>query len=120
MRRFFLSRRLLNTISQFQTTLNIEQIHAKYNIKISERNYNNYIVTLVLRVLTDLNEISSRLVCLGEENYISATFVDYYLKNGKTKAEILKCIKLNEYYQKMSATCRMKIDERISEGGNNV
>ena len=39
-------------------TLNAEQIYSKYNIKICERDYNNYVVALVLRVLSHLNEIS--------------------------------------------------------------
>ena len=101
-------------------TLNAEQIYSKYNIKICERDYNNYAVALVLRALSHLNEISSRLVCLGEENYISPTFVDYYFNNGKTTDEILECITHNEYYKKMNSTYQNIITKRISGGDNNV
>lgn len=101
-------------------TLNAEQIYSKYNIKIRERDYNNYVVALVLRALSHLNEISSRLVCLGEENYISPTFVHYYFNNGKTAKEILECITHNEYYKKMSSTYQSIITKRISGGESNV
>lgn len=100
--------------------LNAEQIYDKYNIKICERDYNNYVVALVLRVLSLLNEISLRLVCLGEENYISPTFVDYYFNNGKTLEEILECITNNEYYKKMNSTYQNIITKRISGGEINV
>lgn len=101
-------------------TLNAGQIYTKYNIKICEQDYNNYIVALVLRVLSHLNEISSRLVCLGEENYISHSFIDYYLKEGQTPDEILECITHNEYYKKMNSTYQNIITKRISGGENNV
>lgn len=100
--------------------VNVEQIYTKYNIKICERDYNNYLVALVLRVLSHLNEISSRLVCLGEENYISPTFIDHFFEKGKTVDEIFKSLTINEYYKKMNPTYQMMITNRISGGGNNV
>ena len=101
-------------------TLNVDQIYTKHNIKIRKRDYNNYVVALVLRVLSNLNEISTRLVCLGEENYISPTFVDYYLKKGDTPDQIFSCLEHNEHYQKMNVNHKKKIIDRISGGENDV
>lgn len=61
-------------------SIDLDTLYSRYGIKVISRHYEKYIVDLVLRVLAEIKEILPRLVCLGDSNYISPSFVKYYLK----------------------------------------
>ena len=51
------------------------EFREKYGINFSERDHKNFVVQLTLQVLSYLNEILPHLVCLGDENYLSASYI---------------------------------------------
>ena len=57
--------------------LDLDSLYSDYGIKIISRHYEKYITTLVLRVLSDLNDILPKLVCLGDGSYISSTYIKH-------------------------------------------
>lgn len=60
--------------------INLDSIYTNYGIRIISRHYEKYITTIVLCVLSNLNDVLSKLICLGDGSYISPTFIKYYLK----------------------------------------
>ena len=94
-------------------TMTIDDIYTKYGVKILENHYKKYLVAVVLKVLSELKEASAKLVCIGEENYISPTFVDHYFKAGFSKERQIEEIMSNHYYQSMSSKYQAKIIEKI-------
>lgn len=75
-----------------------KEIHEKYNIKINERHYAMYVTNLILKTIENLNEILPRLVCIGDENYISSTFVRYRKEMGMSGEEILRELETNHAF----------------------
>ena len=78
--------------------LSPEEIHDKYNIKINERHYASYVTSLVLQTIDNLNEILPRLVCIGDENYISSTFIKFRKRDGLSGEEILRELESNQSF----------------------
>lgn len=74
------------------------EIHEKYNIKINERHYAAYATNLILKTIENLNEILPRLVCVGDENYISSTFVRFRKEMGISGEEILRELETNQAF----------------------
>ncbi|MBR5424352.1 MAG: hypothetical protein IK108_10115 [Clostridia bacterium] len=70
---FLLEKRISSLVD-----INIETLYREYGIKIVSRHYEKYITSIVLYVLSCLNDVLSKLICLGEKSYISPTFVQYY------------------------------------------
>lgn len=75
-----------------------KEIHEKYNIKINERHYAAYATNLILKTIENLNEILPRLVCVGDENYISSTFVRFRKEEGMSGEEILRELESNQSF----------------------
>lgn len=71
------------------------EIHEKYNIKINERHYAAYATNLILKTIANINEILPRLVCIGDENYISSTFIRFRKQAGLSGEEILRELETN-------------------------
>ena len=72
---FLLEKRISNLLD-----VDLDSIYSDFGIKIISRHYEKYITTIVLCVLSNLNDVLSRLICLGDGSYISPTFIKYYLK----------------------------------------
>lgn len=78
-----------------------EQFRTKYNVNFSDRDQNNFVAKLSISVLTYLDEILPRLVCLGDENYISASSLSYGKKEGIPSEIIAEELESNESFIKM-------------------
>lgn len=74
------------------------EIHHRYNIKITERHHSIYMAKIVLDVLSNLNEIMSKLVCVGDENYISSSYLKFRKQAGYTASAILAELESNSYF----------------------
>lgn len=98
------------------SALTIDQIYEKYGVRILEHHYRKYIVSILLKTLTELKETTLRLVCIGDENYISPTFVKYYYSAGVSKEQLLSEIDNNLYFSKMNIKHQEKIKELILKG----
>lgn len=72
---FLLEKRISNLLD-----LDLDTLYNKFGIKIISRHYEKYITTIILCVLSNLNDVLTKLVCLGDSSYISPTFIKYYLK----------------------------------------
>lgn len=64
------------------TGMSATQLYEEYGIKVAERDFKNFVVEIVLRVLSYLDDILPRLVCIGDENYISASYMTYRKRDG--------------------------------------
>ena len=67
-----------------------QAIHEKYGVKICNRHFTLYATEMILTVLENINEIMPRLICIGDENYISSSFIRYKKKEGISSAAILQ------------------------------
>ena len=75
-----------------------KEIHEKYGIKINERHYAAYATNLILKTVENLDEILPRLVCIGDENYISSTFIRFRREAGMSGEEILRELESNQSF----------------------
>lgn len=100
---YLLEKRIAQLIS-----MSAKQLYDEYGIKITERDYKKFVVEIVLRVLSYLDDILPRLVCVGDENYISASYIAYRKRNGVDheslseeleSSEAFKALAHNEYKQ---------------------
>lgn len=98
------------------TLLTNEQIYEMYGVKILERHYQKYMVAIMLRTLSELKETTMRLVCIGESNYISPTFIRHYYLTGYSKEEMLSKLYDNESYRMLNDEYKKKLNESITEG----
>ena len=57
--------------------LDTTRLFSEHGIKITNRDRVNYFVKITLQVLSDLNEIDQRLVCIGNSGYISPSHINY-------------------------------------------
>lgn len=78
--------------------LSADELHAKYRVRISEHALQKYLVYLVPMTLSTLDEILPRLVCIGDANYISPTFIEYQMIQGKDTACILRELISNDAF----------------------
>lgn len=78
-----------------------KEIHDRYNIKIADRHYATYVANLILRTIENLNEILPRLICVGDENYISSTFIRYRKEAGLSSEEILQELECNQSFNNL-------------------
>lgn len=75
-----------------------EQIHISFNVKISERDYEKYVAGIVLNVLSYLDEVSRRLICIGDSNYISASYFVYRKQEGVNSSDLLSELETNKFF----------------------
>lgn len=84
------------------TSLTPKEFYEQYGVKFSDRDYKQFVVNLVLRVLSCLNEILDHLVCLGDENYISSSYISYKIHSGVNRDQLLKELESLSAFQNIS------------------
>lgn len=72
-----------------------KEVHEKYGVKFNDRHYAAYVTNLILKTIENLNEILPKLVCVGDENYISSTFIKFRKQEGQSGTEILQELESN-------------------------
>lgn len=82
--------------------MSAEQVYYRYSIKISDCHYKVYAVNMILDVLAILNDILPRLICIGDENYISSSYIKFRKEAGFSPAEISEELEANPYFQKLA------------------
>lgn len=82
--------------------MSAEQVYSKYSVKISNCHYKAYAVKMILGVLAVLDDILPKLICIGDENYISSSFIKYRRLSGISPAEISEELEANPYFQKLA------------------
>lgn len=80
------------------TEMKPHAIHEKFGIKIDSRHLAMYTTEMILTVLENLNEIMPRLVCIGDENYISSSFIKYRKNEGISSDVLLQELEKNQAY----------------------
>lgn len=78
--------------------MSTEQIHKQYNIKISDRFFDAFAVQMILEVMSKLNDILPKLVCLGDDNYISSSYIKYRKAAGYSGEELAQELEKNPYF----------------------
>ena len=81
--------------------MSTEQIHQQYNIKINDRLFHTFAVQLILDVMSKLNDILPKLVCLGDENYISSSYIKYRKAAGYSNEKIANELESNPYFKEI-------------------
>lgn len=81
--------------------MSAEQVYSEYSLKISDRHYKAYAVKMILDVLAALGDILPKLICIGDENYISSSYIRFRKENGFTPTEISEELEANPYFQKL-------------------
>ncbi len=84
------------------TSMSAAQLYEEYSIKITERDYKNFVVEIVLRVLSYLDDILPRLVCIGDENYISASYITYRKRDGVNLKALSEELESNKAFQALN------------------
>lgn len=79
------------------------QIYEEYNILIPKDYYQKYFVKIVLQVLSILDEVINRLVCLGDCNYISASYLSYRKTSGISSQKMREELEQNTFYKKIKS-----------------
>lgn len=87
-------------ISQL-TEMTPDRIYEVYGIKINEHDRQKYFLTLVLNELSFLDDVSKRLVCIGDENYISASFLNHINTDGRSAPFSLTDLESNSFFKSM-------------------
>lgn len=82
--------------------MSTEQVYNKYSVKISERHYTAYAVKMILNVLAVLDDILPKLICIGDENYISSSYIRFRKEAGFSSNEISEELEANPYFQKLA------------------
>lgn len=75
-----------------------EQIFNSFKVPISERDYKKYVVGIVLNALSYLDEVSQRLICIGDGNYISASYFVYRKQEGVNSSDLLNELETNQFF----------------------
>lgn len=81
-----------------------EQVFAIYSIRIKKKHFQAYAVNLILDVLSFLNDVLPRLICIGDENYISSSFIRYRKADGFSSAQISAELISNPFFQRLAHT----------------
>lgn len=76
-----------------------DELHEQYHVRITDHEFNKYFVCLVSMTLSSLDEILPCLVCLGDDNYISPTFIKYQIEQGKTRTSLAHELLSNASFQ---------------------
>lgn len=84
------------------TDMSVEQIYNRYFIKINDHHYKAYAVRMILDVLTMLNDILPRLICIGDENYISSSYIRFRKEAGFSSEEISNELEENTYFKNLA------------------
>lgn len=79
--------------------MTVDELHTRYSVRISEHEFNKYFVYLVSMTLSSLDEILPCLICLGDENYISPTFIKYQIEMGKDSNYLAQELQENASFQ---------------------
>ncbi len=85
-----------------------EEIYNEFDIKISDRNYQKYFVATILNTLSYLDEVSNRLICIGDSNYISSSSLISRKRNGLDSATLLNELENNQFFVKLKHTLYKK------------
>ena len=93
---FLLERRVAELPS-----MSSEELFKKYNVRINPQHIDKYIAAVVIKVLEFLSEISNHLVCIGDANYISSSFISYAKATGTSRDEIIAYLIRNPSYQRL-------------------
>ena len=94
------------------------EFYEHYGVKFSERDYKNFVVQLTLQVLSYLNDILPHLVCLGDENYLSASYITYRIHDGVSPQKLLEDLEVLPTFLRMSnETYKQHLRDTISKGG---
>ena len=83
------------------SAMSSSQVYATYGIKIREADLKKYFVELVLNVLRILDDILPKLICIGDENYISASYITYKRNEGISNEEVLEELQNNVYFNEL-------------------
>ena len=78
------------------------ELYAEYHVSFSERDIKKFVVDIVLRVLSYLDDILPRLVCLGDENYFSASYITYRKQKGVSTERISEELEMSKAFQSLS------------------
>lgn len=81
------------------TDIPTTQLNTKYGIKLTERDSQKYVVEVILRMLSYLNDILPKLVCIGDENYISASYLTYRRRDGFDSKQLSEELEANHAFQ---------------------
>lgn len=82
--------------------MSANQVDLQYSIKINEHHYSAFAVNLILNILSFLNDILPKLVCIGDENYISSSFIKYRKEAGACSKELTDELEANPYFQQLT------------------
>lgn len=94
---FFFEKRLAEL-----SDMSVEQVYDRYSIKISDRHYKAYAVRMILDILSMLDDILPRLICIGDENYISSSYIRFRKEAGYSSAEISDELEENPYFKNLA------------------
>ncbi len=83
-------------------TLSIEQFFSLYQVKLTAREVNVFVTDLVLQVLSYLDDILPHLICIGDENYISSSYIEHRKKRGITPLALVEELEANLSFQQLS------------------
>lgn len=93
---------LLETRISSLPCMDANQIYEVYKVKISEGDRQKFVVEIVLRVLSYLDDILPKLICLGDSNYISSSCITYKKNEGIDSDTLSKDLESNRYFIAMS------------------
>lgn len=79
--------------------LSPQEYFEKYQIQLSDQNIKQFISVVTLQVLSLLNDITPRLICIGDPNYISSTFITYAKNDGLASELITERLLNNPFYR---------------------
>ena len=57
---------------------------------------------MILNVLAVLDDILPKLICIGDENYISSSYIRFRKEAGFSSTEISEELEANPYFQKLA------------------
>lgn len=76
----------------------VDQIYTEFGVKISDRDYKKYVASIVLNVLSYLDEVTERLICIGDSNYISSSYLEFRKLKGIGPEQLLIELERNPFF----------------------
>jgi len=86
------------------SNMNVQQLNEEYNVRLSENYHKKFFVTLTLQALSYLNDILPRLVCIGDGNYISSSYIAYEKEKGVSQEKLAEELESNTAFKKLLHT----------------
>jgi len=84
--------------------MDADQVYSQYQIRIRERHYKAFAVDMILEVLSQLDNILPKLICIGDDNYISSSFIRYRIADGFSSSQISAELNSNPFFQRLAHT----------------